>query len=127
VHELMVAIATNDDTTGMVDEIGGYLDGARLKIEGINSPELVSTRQQFLDSWSAYDKAIRGQVLPLLAKRNVPAAGKAMFEGSDAHFDAANAAVEQLTDRSSQIATAERAHAEGQYRSTIQRLVLVAA
>ncbi|MGQ4090240.1 hypothetical protein ACUDAB_26470, partial [Escherichia coli] len=119
VHELMVAIATDDDTAGMTDEITGYLDGARVKIEGIDAPALAGTRAEFLDSWAAYDEAIRDDVLPLLAKSDVKGAGKAMFDGSDAHFDEATAAVQKLTHESSQIAATERAHAEDVHRSTI--------
>lgn len=126
VHELMVAISIHDDTAGMADEIEAHLDGARSTIEQIDSPALAETQQHFLDEWAAYDAAIRGDVLPLLEQGDVAGAGKAMFDGSDAHFDAANVAMEDLTTRSIEVASDARRSAHDQFLSTRKRLVMVA-
>ena len=126
VHELMVAIATRDDTSGMAQEIVDHLDAAREGVEQVRTPALADEAQRFLDAWAAYDAAIRDTVLPLLAQGDVPAAGQAMFDGSDAHFDDATAAVQDLSAASAAIAAGERRNADDQYSSTRTRLVLAA-
>jgi methyl-accepting chemotaxis protein len=127
VHELMVAIAVRDDTAGMAEEIVEHLDGARAAIEGIGAAGLAAPRERFLRAWTSYDEAIRGTVLPMLARGDVVGAGKAMFHGSDAHFDEATAAVVDLAARASAVAAAGRASAADEYRGTVRQLVLIAA
>jgi methyl-accepting chemotaxis protein len=125
VHELMVALATDDDTAGMADEVIAHLDGARTAIEGIDVPGLAADRERFLTAWASYDAAIRDKVLPLLREGDVKGAGKAMFDGSDAHFDEATTAVAELSDHAAEIGRTDSEHASAQYRSTVRQMLLI--
>jgi methyl-accepting chemotaxis protein len=125
-HELMVAVATGEDVTGIEDEVRTHLHDGAEAMRSVDTPALAESRDAFLEAWENYSRIIDADILPVIRKGDVPMAAQLMFERSDQHFDTATETVSDMIGSTIAAAAEDRASAKAAFRNTLRTLLLIA-